>query len=93
MRTLFVILIGAVTLGATLPAIAGPDFQSLDQIRKTHLAQEEQMWKASPDQRCASKQFVSLIDHGPRAQTTPHLNQLRRQRLNEEMKACKQETK
>jgi len=91
MRTLFATLIGAVTLGATLPAMAGPDFQSLEQARKAHRAQDAQ--KASPDQRCASKQFVSLPDHGPRAQSTPHLNQLRRQRLNEEIKACKQAMK
>ena len=29
------------------------------------------------------------LDHGPRALTTPYLNQLRKQRFEAEMKACK----
>jgi hypothetical protein len=29
------------------------------------------------------------LDHGPRAQTTPYLNQLRKARYEAEVKACK----
>ena len=30
------------------------------------------------------------LDHGPRALTTPYLNQLRKQRFEAEMKTCKE---
>jgi hypothetical protein len=33
------------------------------------------------------------LDHGPRAQTTPYLNQLRKARYEAEVKACKDAAK
>lgn len=46
---------------------------------------------AAPDQVkvCPPKKLVLQLDHGPRAQTTPYLNQLRKARYEAEVKACK----
>lgn len=46
---------------------------------------------AAPDQVkvCPPKKLVLQLDHGPRAQTTPYLNKLRKERYEAEVKACK----
>ena len=38
MKNLLISLIGALTIGAALPAFAGPDFQAIEQVRKAHRA-------------------------------------------------------
>ena len=50
---------------------------------------------AAPDQGkvCPPRALVLPLDHGPRAQTTPYLNQLRKARYEAEVKACKEATK
>ena len=50
---------------------------------------------AAPDQEkvCPPKKLVLQLDHGPRAQTTPYLNQLRMARYEAEVKACKDAAK
>ena len=84
MDKLLITLAGALTLGATLPAIAGPDFQAIEQARKAAQA------RAVTEKGCESKRLVLPLDHGPRATSTPYLNQLRKERFEAEMKACKE---
>lgn len=74
--------VGALILGATLPALAGPDFQLIEQARK---ARQE----AKAGLRCPPQPLILPLDHGPRAQSTPYLNRLRKQRFEAETKACK----
>jgi hypothetical protein len=42
MKTLLVSLIGALTIGATLPAFAGPDWQAIGQARKSKMVRLQQ---------------------------------------------------
>ena len=96
MNKLLIPLIGILTFGASWPAIAGPDvlqLQAIDHARKAKLEQLARMEKASPEERCRYRALVLPLDHGPRAQTTPYLNQLRRKRFEAEMKACKDAAK
>lgn len=71
-------LIGAVALSAMLPATAGPDWQVIEQARKNKRAELARAEKASPEAKCAAKRLVLPLDHGPRAQTTPYLNDRRK---------------
>lgn len=50
---------------------------------------------AAPDQVkvCPPQRLVLPLDHGPRAQTTPYLNQSRKARHEAEVKACKEAAK
>ena len=82
-------LIGAVALSAMLPAAAGPDWQVVEQARKNKPAELAQAEKASPEAKCAAKRLVLPLDHGPRAQTTPYLNDRRKASFEAEQKACK----
>ena len=93
MKNLLITLIGAVTLGAALPAIAGPDFQQqliIQNAIKAKQAQTARVATVTSEERCATQQLILPVDHGPRAQTTPYLNQQRKARFEAEMKACKE---
>jgi hypothetical protein len=90
MKTLLTTLIGAVALSTMLPAFAGPDWQAIEQARKNKRAQVMQMEKPTPEERCAAKRLVLPLDHGPRAQSTPYLNEKRKQRFEAEVKACQE---
>lgn len=46
MKKLLVILIGCATIGATLPASAGPDWQVIEHGRKVKLARTKQEFAA-----------------------------------------------
>ncbi len=76
MNKLLITLAGVLALSATLPAIAGPDFQVIEQGRK--LAQA----RAATEKGCESKRLVLPLDHGPHATSTPYLNQLRKSDFN-----------
>lgn len=92
MNKLLIPLAGILAFGAGSPAIAGPDVLQLrviDRARDAKLEQAAHMEKASIEERCASRVLVRPLDHGPRAQTTPYLNQLRRERFEAQTKACK----
>ena len=92
MDKLPIALVGILALGATLPAIAGPDvlqLEVIDHARNAKLDQAARMERASPEQQCASRGLVLAPDHGPRAQTTPYQNQLRKERFDAEVRACK----
>lgn len=90
MKRILTILIGIISLVAALPALAGPDWQAIEQVRKNHRAQVGQMEKLTPDEKCAAKRLVLPLDHGPHAQTTHYLNEQRKTSFEAELKACKE---
>ena len=91
-----VTLISALTLGAALPAFAGPDWQAIEQARKAkRAAQMARDGDATPakgneTKKCPPDALVLPVDHGPRAQSTPYLNAKRKARFEAEQKACKE---
>jgi hypothetical protein len=98
MKKLLITLIGALTLSTTLPALAGPDWQIIEQARKAkQTAQAERRgdaYEALPPtgagpQKCPPDALVLPLDHGPRALTTPSLNQQRKDRYEAQLAACK----
>jgi hypothetical protein len=105
MNKLLVTLISAITLGATLPAVAGPgpDWHAIEQARKAHQAVQAEhtgdLYEASAPtsagpQKCAMPDPLVLpLDHGPRAQTTPYLNHQRKERYMALVQACKEASK
>ncbi len=46
---------------------------------------------ATGPKTCPPEPLILPLDHGPRAQTTPYLNRLRKERFEAEMKACKEQ--
>ena len=118
MKKLLVTLIGALTLGAALPALAGPDWQAIEAARKAKRTTEisrhagpndvqgptaaasspRDPYEALPPtaaglQKCPTDALVLPLDHGPRAQTTPYQNRLRKDRYEARLTACKGATK
>lgn len=90
MKRLFTTLISVVACGAALPAFAGPDWQAIEQARKHKQAQVAQTDRLPAPEACAAKRLVLPLDHGPRAQTTPYLNEQRKRRFEAELKACRE---
>ena len=94
MKKLLISLIGALALGATLPALAGPDWQAIEQARKAKQASQfarsgdAAERPAAGPATCPPERLVLPLDHGPRAQTTPYLNQQRKERYEARVKAC-----
>ena len=81
MNKLILTLIGGVALSAALPALAGPDWQLIEHGRAlkqaaAHHADDTQPTTQTSTYRSPSR-LVLPLDHGPRAQTTPHANQQR----------------
>lgn len=89
-------LMGALTLGIALPAFAGPDWQAIEQARKAKQATQKARHgdampvKGSDAMTCPPDALVLPLDHGPRAQSTPYLNEKRKARFEAEQKACKE---
>ncbi len=90
MKKLHITVVGSIALGALLPVFAGPDWQAIESARKNHRAQVARMEKLSPEEKCAAKRLALPLDHGPRAQSTPDLNEKRRESFEAELKACKE---
>lgn len=90
MKRIVTILIAAISLAAVLPALAGRDGQAIERMRQNHRAQVGQIEKLTPDEKCAAKRLVLPLDHGPRAQSTPYLNEKRKASFEAELKACKE---
>lgn len=92
-------LAGALMLSITLPVLAGPDFQLIEQARKAKQAAQlarmgETAAPVAADRKdCPPSPVVLPLDHGPRAQTTPQQNQMRKARFEAQMKACKDAAK
>lgn len=86
--------ISALTLGTALPAFAGPDWQAIEQARKAKQAtQVARHGDATPAKgagamTCPPDALVLPLDHGPRAQSAPYLNEKRKARFEAEQKAC-----
>lgn len=95
MNKRFATLIGALTLSASLPALAGPDFQTIEQARQAKRAQLAAVAAASAMESgdCDAMRVALLLDHGPRAQSTPYLNERRKERLFAQISACKDAAK
>lgn len=103
MNKLLVTLVSAITLGAALPAVAGPDWHAIEQARKAHQAAQAERTgdlygastpTAAGPQKCAMPDPLVLpLDHGPRAQTTPYLNHQRMERYAAQVQACKKASK
>lgn len=97
MNKLLLTLVGSLTLGMTLPALAGPDWQAIEQARKAQSASRSDA-RAEPHGaagrsaagfRCPPRKPALLLDHGPRAQSTPYVNQQRQERYEAALRACK----
>ncbi|MFS4517896.1 hypothetical protein ACMFLR_29020, partial [Delftia tsuruhatensis] len=78
MKTSYLPLIAALTLGVSLPALAGPDFQAIEKARAARQAAgaaqavTTRVDSASGQRvKCLPAPLVLPLDHGPRAQTTP----------------------
>lgn len=102
MKTCSYLIITLIALGTTLPATAGPDFIAIEQARKARKAAQVQpqmppqgdIYKALPPTtagpgNCPPKTLVLPLDHGPRADTTPYMNQLRKERHAAAAEACR----
>ncbi len=93
MNKLLIALIGALTLGTVLPALAGPDWQAIEQARKAKQATQAARHgdampaKGTEGVTCPPDALVLPLDHGPRAQSTPYLNEKRKARFDAEQKA------
>lgn len=96
MKKLLISVVGALTLGAAWPALAGPDFQVIERARMAHqTALKAQRADAGGVEnttgralKCPPKALVLPLDHGPRPQTTPGENRLRKARYEAQVKAC-----
>ena len=100
MKKQLVTLIGALTLGATLPAFAGPDFPAIERARRAKQAMQVERHgdayeAAGPTAAgtCPTEALVLPLDHGLRALTTPQQNRLRMERYEAKLKACKNAAK
>jgi hypothetical protein len=79
-------LVGALTIVAALPALAGPDWQLIEQARKAKTNQAEHRREANQAASApragedGRSPLMLALDHGPRAQSTPYLNERLRAR-------------
>ncbi|HCY62236.1 MAG TPA: hypothetical protein DHV59_05280 [Oxalobacteraceae bacterium] len=93
MKKLLITLTDALTISAAFPAIAGPDWQLIEQARKAKAAKMQRETTPSPQPTVADngtpKRVVLPLDHGPRAQTTPWLNRQRLLRAEQEARKGK----
>lgn len=71
--------------GMALSALAGPDWQLIEQARKASLVEAQAQVRGGTPGRVALP-----LDHGPRAQTTPWLNQQRLKRAEEQPRSAPQ---
>lgn len=80
----------AIASSVVLPALAGPDWQAIEAARRHKQTQVAQTPQSAAADKCSDRRLVLPLDHGPRAQTTPYLNQQKRARFEAEMKACRE---
>ncbi|RQP21832.1 hypothetical protein [Piscinibacter terrae] len=101
MNKLLITLMGAVTLGITLPSWAGPDWQIIEKARKdkqaTQVERHKDPYEAQGPTAAVNKgcppPLVLPLDHGPRAQTTPWQNRQIKERHEAQLKACQEAAK
>ena len=92
MKKLLLSLIGALALGAALPALAAPGSQAIAQAGEAKPATQPARRAARPA-TCPPKSLVLPLDRGPRALTTPYENRLRKKRYEAQVKTCKDAVK
>lgn len=80
-----VLLVAGLATAAASSAFAGPDFFALQKAREARQAQS-----STQPKDCAAARLVLPLDHGPRAQTTPYLNEKRKERFAAQQNACRQ---
>jgi hypothetical protein len=99
MKRLLITIIGALTLGATLQVVAGPDFKAIERAREAkqvaQVARQADVYAArgpavAGSLKCSPDPLVLPLD---RAQTTPSENRLRKDRYEAQVKACKDAAK
>jgi hypothetical protein len=90
MHKQLLLIFGAMTLAAGWPAFAGPDFQAIEKSRATKQVAHSHRVDSNTGQRvsCPPEALVLPLDHGPRAQTTPGENRVRKARYEAQIKAC-----
>ena len=95
MKKLLITLIVGLTLGTAPPTWAGPDWQAIESAGKSKQAQQAARrgdavapQAAAGTAMCPPDAPVVQLDHGPRAQTTPCLTRLHKERLGAQMQAC-----
>lgn len=98
MNKLLITVLGALTIGTALPSFAGPDWPVIERARQARQEAQAARQGTMPTQvadsrRCLPDAPVLLLDHGPRAQSTPYLNRLRQERYEAQVKACQEPMK
>ena len=94
MKKLLITLIAGLTLGTAPPTWAGPDWQAIEAARKAKQAQQVARRsdavapQAAGAAKCPPDAPVMQLDHGPRAQATPYLNRLHKERYDAQVQAC-----
>lgn len=94
-KLLITVAVSCWALGAAMPALAGPDFNAIQQARKaTEAARQADQARrggdlSSTSPGCPPDELVLPLDHGPRAQTTPYANRLRTERHAADLQACR----
>jgi len=96
MKQLLLSLVTTLTLGAAWPAFAGPDFQVIEKARAARqatvaaqTASTSGVDRATGQRvKCPPEPLVLPLDHGPRAQTTPGENRMRKAHYEAQVKAC-----
>ena len=74
----------------------GPDWPAIEPARKAKQATQQahhgdaMAAKGADAMTCPPDALVLPLDHGPRAQSTPYLNEKRKARFEAEQKACKE---
>jgi hypothetical protein len=97
MNKLLISFIGALTVGAALPAMAGPDWATIERGRNLKPAARGDSYSALPPTAAGPREcpprLVLPLDHGPRAVTTSQENELRAESHAARMKTCQERAK
>ncbi len=78
----------SVSIGLSASVSAAPNIVAVDAANKVTNERSEQTRQANEITACGDRKLILLLDHGPRAETTPWLNQQRRLRFDAHKKAC-----
>jgi hypothetical protein len=96
MNKLLIILIGVATMSTTSSAFAGLEQQTVELSGSDQPASQPKLGQSLESTRpgsgrpakCPPDKLVLQLDHGPRAQSTPYLNRLRKERYEAQVQAC-----
>ena len=88
MQSLNLLLTLVIGIGLVATASAAPDLAAIDYEREAARERLERTLRAGDIAACCERSLTLLLDHGPRAETTPWLNEERRLRFEAEKKAC-----